>query len=159
MSDSFMMVSHVKSLNSVAITVHTIKEPRSGPVKMGEWDIPGQEWDRVRFRMADDTADFYGRPYLIAYMNRAVDDEDHHLHFYKWTSRSAIAIFLGDEDGNDYLIDDSKIEHIGKWWLASQGKWCQRYHVADCPPEREVPVGFKSLGDLIGAITKGVRPV
>lgn len=158
MSGHFLMISYMKNMG-IAVTLHDMSDCGSRKVVVGDWTSDGQTWRRTQFRMADDAADTYEYPYIVGYLNESDDmPDDSCIHFYRWTTRSALAIFLGDESGNDYLLSSPlQAIQIQEWWARSQSKWYARYHAGIETAERAVPDSFKSLGELMNSIVKGMK--
>ena len=155
----FLMISYAKPLNALAATAHSIPGDPAMPFPVSAWqmDPDSDDWQRVKFRMADDTADFYGHPYLIGYMSNKYADgnTNHFIHFHRWQSLGALVLLLGDEDGRDYPFKSEQlVGQVAMWWSSSQAKWCDRYHTG-CPPERHVAEEHDSLQSLISAISAG----
>jgi hypothetical protein len=111
---------------------------------------------RCRYRLADDIADIYGHPYLVAYLDRChVDESLGHIHFYRWTTQGNAILLIGDEQNNDYgFASMGLLKKAFEFVNKAQDCWCRNYHNVDQTPEREVPVDHANLGDLIKAVSK-----
>lgn len=151
----FIYIGYIPLLRGIAVTEHNLMLDESRPISVDEWRTKaGGEWTRVQYRMSDGAADFNGHPYIVAYLCKDPNEKNttQFMHFYRWQSLSGIALFLGDEAGNDYCFrDQAQTAVFASWWHDSQGKWCERYHTG-CPPERNIAAGHNSLSELISSI-------